>query len=182
MARTAFKAPRSAKKPGFPVLKIFQKGRQRFFEKVSPATLEPLGTYAIQDEKEVEHVLDQAREAFETWSVLPLSERAQHLKRFRKQIVKDMHEIVDVICSECGKTEMDAIIEIFYRLRTHEVCGEKRSGHSARRTAQCWSFSKQESLRQLSAARRCRRNLSLELSPRAFCRTRCPGPSWRAMP
>lgn len=113
MARTAFKAPRSAKKPGFPVLKIFQKGRQRFFEKVSPATLEPLGTYAIQDHKEVDLVLDQAREAFETWSVLPLSERAAHLKKFRKQIVKDMHEIVDVICAECGKTEMDAIIEIF---------------------------------------------------------------------
>ncbi|MCE9600229.1 MAG: aldehyde dehydrogenase family protein [Spirochaetia bacterium] len=94
-------------------LKITQKGKKRFFEKLHPATLELLGNYPLEDAAAVDQVLDKARGAFKSWSNLPLKVRAKHLKNFRKQIVKDMEEVIDVICSECGKTEMDAIIEIF---------------------------------------------------------------------
>ncbi|MBL8020417.1 MAG: aldehyde dehydrogenase family protein [Leptospirales bacterium] len=94
-------------------LKIIQKGKKRFFEKLHPATLEHLGNYPIEDAAAVDQVLDKARSAFKSWSNLTLKARAKHLKNFRKQLVKDMEEVIDVICSECGKTEMDAIIEIF---------------------------------------------------------------------
>ncbi|HNJ04631.1 MAG TPA: aldehyde dehydrogenase family protein, partial [Leptospiraceae bacterium] len=93
-------------------LKIIQKGKKKFFEKVNPATLDILGVYPLCEAAEVDHALDAARHGFERWSKLSLRERSKHLKRFRKQLVKDMNEIVDTICQECGKTEMDAMIEV----------------------------------------------------------------------
>lgn len=79
----------------------------------NPATGEEIGRHPVLMAGEVEALLERAEKASVSWGALPANERAKHLRRFRKQIVRDMDEIVDTICAETGKTKMDGVFEIF---------------------------------------------------------------------
>ncbi len=83
------------------------------FINYNPATGEEIGRHPVLLGDQVEALLKRAEQAAVSWGALEPKERAGYLKRFRKQIVRDMDEIVDTICSETGKTKMDGVFEIF---------------------------------------------------------------------
>lgn len=80
---------------------------------INPATGEKINTVPLLLKEDVEALIRRAKEYFFKWSSLSLRERAKHLKNLRKEIVKNMDDLVKTICEETGKTEMDGIVEIF---------------------------------------------------------------------
>lgn len=80
---------------------------------INPATGKEIGKVPILNKEEVESLVLRAKAYFPKWSKLSLKERAKYLKKLQKQIIKDMDELVQTICEETGKTELDGIIEIF---------------------------------------------------------------------
>lgn len=86
--------------------------REEFINR-NPATGEEIGRHPVFTSADVDALLERAEKAWINWAALRPEERAKYLRRFRKQIVHDMDEIVDVICAETGKTKMDGVFEIF---------------------------------------------------------------------
>jgi len=80
---------------------------------INPATGEEINKVPILNKDQVEEIVLRAKKYFPIWSKLSLKERAKYLRKLQKQIIKDMDELVDTICKETGKTEMDGIVEIF---------------------------------------------------------------------
>ncbi|MFN3605082.1 MAG: aldehyde dehydrogenase family protein [Leptonema sp. (in: bacteria)] len=80
---------------------------------INPATGEEINRVPILGKEEVEKLAIRAKSYFPKWSNLSLKERANYLKNLRKEIVKQMDDLVKTICLETGKTEMDGIIEVF---------------------------------------------------------------------
>lgn len=80
---------------------------------INPATGREINRVPILEKEEVEKLITKAKNYFPKWSSLSLKQRANHLKKLRKEIVKNMDHLVKTICEETGKTEMDGIIEIF---------------------------------------------------------------------
>lgn len=80
---------------------------------INPATLENIGSFPIQSRGEVEKALSRARKTLPVWKKFSLHERAEFLSRLRKQMIRDLDEIVEIMGNETGKTEMDCLVEIF---------------------------------------------------------------------
>ncbi len=80
---------------------------------LNPATGEEINKVRILQKEEVEALVYKAKEYFSIWSKLSLNDRAKYLKNLRKEIVRNMDDLVKTICEETGKTEMDSIIEVF---------------------------------------------------------------------
>jgi RHH-type proline utilization regulon transcriptional repressor/proline dehydrogenase/delta 1-pyrroline-5-carboxylate dehydrogenase len=53
----------------------------------------------------------QARQAFRSWSILPVAERAQKLRALAAELVKARDELLGLLVREGGKTVMDALAE-----------------------------------------------------------------------
>jgi succinate-semialdehyde dehydrogenase/glutarate-semialdehyde dehydrogenase len=80
----------------------------------APATGELLGELRVTTREEVFDAVARARRAQAAWGILPVSERAARLERFRDAIVERADEVVDVITKECGKPRNEALLhEVF---------------------------------------------------------------------
>ncbi|MBI3394328.1 MAG: aldehyde dehydrogenase family protein [Spirochaetia bacterium] len=87
--------------------------RASHFENVNPATLAVINRLPNMTADQVESALKKARGAVSAWSGLSVKERAAALDRVRRQLIKEMDEMIAVICEETGKTQMDGLIEVF---------------------------------------------------------------------
>lgn len=114
----------------------------RFIQVESPVTLEKLGQVAIMGEEDVAFLVKHAREAYEKWKDIALSERAKFMGRAINGFIDEKERIVDTICLETGKTRTEALYELFgaldiltyYRKRAKEFLkNEKRSPHGPMR-------------------------------------------------
>ncbi len=76
---------------------------------VSPATGEHVGSVPVAGEEDVRAAVRRARIAAETWGRLPVRERVRHLEKVVDRIAARADEIVDVICSETGKSRVEAL-------------------------------------------------------------------------
>ncbi len=85
----------------------------RYIDNMNPATMKLINRLPVCTEADVENAVAAARSAYSSWSSLPPEDRADALDRLREQLVKDMQEMIDTICEETGKTEMDGLVEIF---------------------------------------------------------------------
>ncbi len=86
---------------------------QKIIININPATGDEINRLPILDKNQVEELILKAKNYFPVWSSLSIQKRVSYLKRLRTEIVKDMENIIKTICEEAGKTEMDALIEVF---------------------------------------------------------------------
>ena len=76
----------------------------------APASGDLLGEVPVTGGDEVAAVVARARKAQAAWGVLPVSERAERMLRFRDAIVERADEIVEVVSRECGKPRHEALV------------------------------------------------------------------------
>ena len=81
------------------------------FDVHSPGTGEVVGTYPIRTREEAVAAVARAREAFEWWSGLTYSQRAERLSKFAGVMVRRMQQLAALIHDETGKPYSDASLE-----------------------------------------------------------------------
>ncbi len=85
-----------------------QSETSQWLDVVNPANQEVLAQVPMATEAEVTEAIASAKEAFQTWKEVPVSERARIMMRYA-QLLKDHHdELATIICHELGKTFEDA--------------------------------------------------------------------------
>jgi acyl-CoA reductase-like NAD-dependent aldehyde dehydrogenase len=80
---------------------------------LSPGTGELIGTLPVHTADDVAAAVQRSRRAFEVWGNLSHAERRTHLLDFRRELVRRMDDIVDMVHRENGKPRADAAAELF---------------------------------------------------------------------
>ncbi len=86
--------------------------RPNQFKIKSPATGELLGTLPVHSDEDVSAAVARARRAGLVWSALGHAERRSHLLDYRRELVRRMDEIIEVVHRENGKPRADAAAEL----------------------------------------------------------------------
>lgn len=84
------------------------------FDVFNPATGEIVGTVPKAGEKETIMSIDAANNAFNEWSSLPASRRAEYLRRWYELIILNKAEIAKIMTQEQGKPFNEALAEVYY--------------------------------------------------------------------
>src|SRR5579875_237541 len=74
----------------------------------NPATGELITTVPLLGETEVRGMAERARAAQPGWAQAGFEERGRVLRRAQKWMVDNVERVLDVVCSESGKTVEDA--------------------------------------------------------------------------
>jgi len=83
----------------------------------NPGTNESAGSVDFTSDEQIEKILGLSGHD-RSWSELSILKRVRNLKRFRKNITKNLDTIVDTIISETGKKPVEALTEIFVCLES----------------------------------------------------------------
>ena len=78
----------------------------------NPSTGEVIAEVPIATAEETREAIAAAKEAFPAWRDLSVAKRAEVLIRFRHLLTENMDELLNIICTESGKTLEDARGEI----------------------------------------------------------------------
>lgn len=78
----------------------------------SPLNGELLATLPIHTQDDVNAAVSRSRRAAEVWGALSYKERRAHLLDYRRELVRRMDEIIDIVHRENGKTTADAAQEL----------------------------------------------------------------------
>jgi acyl-CoA reductase-like NAD-dependent aldehyde dehydrogenase len=115
-----------------------QSGLVKTFDSVNPATDEPVGTFPIFGEDEVNETVARAREAAAWWSGLSFAERKTKLLAWKSYLTRYIMRLAEVVHAETGKPTSDAQLEIMLAIvhidwaakHAHKVLGphKVRSG------------------------------------------------------
>jgi acyl-CoA reductase-like NAD-dependent aldehyde dehydrogenase len=89
-----------------------QSGLVKTFDSVNPATDEPVGTFPIFGEQEVNETVARAREAAAWWSGLGFAERRTKLLAWKSYLTRYIMRLAEVVHAETGKPTSDAQLEI----------------------------------------------------------------------
>ena len=89
-----------------------QPGTARTFDTLNPATSEPIGTFPIFGEDEVNETVARAREAAAWWSALSWSERRIRLMAWKSHLIRYIGRLAELVHEETGKPLADAQLEI----------------------------------------------------------------------
>jgi len=82
------------------------------FDSLNPATDEPVGTFPIFGEDEVNDTVAKAREAAAWWSALSWKERQLRLLAWKSYLTRYIMRLAEVVHAESGKPVADAQLEI----------------------------------------------------------------------
>src|SRR5688500_16874875 len=82
------------------------------FDKLSPATGEPLSTVARSDRADVDAAVAAAKAAQPAWGRLPVAERGAVLRRIAQLLERDADEVAAVVAAETGKAPAEALGEV----------------------------------------------------------------------
>jgi acyl-CoA reductase-like NAD-dependent aldehyde dehydrogenase len=82
------------------------------FEVRSPGTGELLGSLPIQSAEEIQAAVARGRRAFRVWGSLTPKQRRAHLLDYRRELVRRMDDIIDIVHRENGKPRVDAASEL----------------------------------------------------------------------
>ncbi|HLX25453.1 MAG TPA: aldehyde dehydrogenase family protein, partial [Candidatus Cybelea sp.] len=89
-----------------------------------PATREVIGEVAVAAPGDVDRAVNAARAAFESWSCVPVVERARLLFRYADALEKRREELAASLSRENGKTIVDARAEVRRGIEAVEfACG-----------------------------------------------------------
>lgn len=87
---------------------------EKRLDSINPATLEKIGSVSEMSEGQVRQAVQRARKAFNSWSTLPFTERADQILAVRDVLVDRAREVSLRISRETGKPLADALIsEVF---------------------------------------------------------------------
>ncbi|MET0318341.1 MAG: aldehyde dehydrogenase family protein [Rhodococcus fascians] len=86
--------------------------KARTFDSLDPRTGDVLATYPIAGDAEVSAAVDRARSAARWWDVQGFTGRKRWLLEFKSAIARDAKSLADVIASESGKPDEDALLEV----------------------------------------------------------------------
>jgi acyl-CoA reductase-like NAD-dependent aldehyde dehydrogenase len=89
-----------------------QSGLVKTFDSVNPATEQPVGTFPIFGEQEVNETVARAREAAAWWSGLGFTERRTKLLAWKSYLTRYIMRLAEVVHAETGKPTADAQLEI----------------------------------------------------------------------
>jgi acyl-CoA reductase-like NAD-dependent aldehyde dehydrogenase len=79
---------------------------------VNPATEEPVATYPVHSEREVDEVLDAAIAAFPGWRATPVDERCALLVRVARLLRQGSEQLAQLVTAEMGKPIAEARAEV----------------------------------------------------------------------
>ncbi len=85
---------------------------EKKFQTINPATLEPVADVVSATEDQVKEAIDDSQRAFEEWSRLNITKRAEFLKRTADLIDQQRDEIATLITKEEGKPYGEAYNEV----------------------------------------------------------------------
>ncbi|KTC86599.1 bifunctional proline dehydrogenase/L-glutamate gamma-semialdehyde dehydrogenase PutA [Legionella brunensis] len=72
----------------------------------------PIGRVSNATIEDVDWALAQAEQAFPSWSVISVNERAAYIERFAQLLEENMPELLAMTCLEAGKTWSDGVAEV----------------------------------------------------------------------
>jgi acyl-CoA reductase-like NAD-dependent aldehyde dehydrogenase len=78
----------------------------------SPLNGELLATLPVHTTEDIAAAVARGRRAFDVWGALSFKERRAHLLDYRRELVRRMDEIIDIVHRENGKTHADAAQEL----------------------------------------------------------------------
>lgn len=84
----------------------------RFSDVYNPATGEVIAKVPLASVAEVKTAVQKASEAFPAWRDLSVAKRAEIVLKFRNLLTANTEKVIDLICTESGKTVEDAMGEI----------------------------------------------------------------------
>ncbi|KGR84506.1 CoA-acylating methylmalonate-semialdehyde dehydrogenase [Lysinibacillus odysseyi] len=84
----------------------------RFSDVYNPATGEVIAKVPLASSVEVKAAIQKAKEAFPAWRDLSVAKRAEVVLKFRNLLTANKEKVIDLICTESGKTVEDAMGEI----------------------------------------------------------------------
>ena len=78
------------------------------FDSTSPADGDHIGTFPKSGADDVDRAVEAAREAFESWRLVPAPKRGELLFRFAQLLVEHKAELTDLMTHEMGKVKAEA--------------------------------------------------------------------------
>ena len=78
-------------------------GLGRKMDVYNPATDEIVGTVGCADAEQTKEALNAAAEAFKTWSVTPVNERADWLYKLKEACTAERDTLIDLVSAESGR-------------------------------------------------------------------------------
>jgi len=84
----------------------------RFGSVFNPTTGEVIAKVPLATVEETQDAIEQAQAAFPAWRDTSVAKRAEIVLKFRNLITENMEELLQIICTESGKTIEDAKGEI----------------------------------------------------------------------
>ena len=98
-------------------VKNFINGKFESFETSTLKVISPLdgtqiGTVSLSDVSVLNEAVSSAKKAFNSWSKVPIKERVQIFYAYRELLLKNIHELSELITIENGKTYSEAKAEI----------------------------------------------------------------------
>jgi acyl-CoA reductase-like NAD-dependent aldehyde dehydrogenase len=94
-------------------------------ESISPATGEPVGSFALGTAEDVDRAVAAARQAFEGWSALSVFERCEYVERLMAEITRRREELGRLLALEQGKPyHLEALPEVDESVNNFRVAVE----------------------------------------------------------
>jgi acyl-CoA reductase-like NAD-dependent aldehyde dehydrogenase len=78
------------------------------FESIVPANGEPIGEFPRSTPEDVDRAVAAAKEAFQSWRLVPAPKRAEVLYRFANLLVQHKDDLTDLMSREMGKVKAEA--------------------------------------------------------------------------
>src|SRR5258708_26577112 len=99
-----------------------QSGLVKTFDSLNPATDEPVGTFPVFGEHEVNETVAKAREAAAWWSALSWKERQTKLLPWKSYLTRYIMRLAEDVHTGAGRPVADAQLEVM-PARVHLAAG-----------------------------------------------------------
>jgi alpha-ketoglutaric semialdehyde dehydrogenase len=97
------------------------------FESTNPATGEPIGTFPKSSVEDVDRAIEAAKEAYESWRLVPAPKRAEILFRVGQRFLDRKDELTELMVEEMGKVRAEAGGDVQEAIdMTYYMAGEGR--------------------------------------------------------
>jgi succinate-semialdehyde dehydrogenase/glutarate-semialdehyde dehydrogenase len=88
------------------------------YQAVSPIPTEAMAAIPLSNDTDVKNAVGHARTVFETWSRTSMDEREKIMRKLQKLILRQRHELLDIIQRETGKSRSHALEELVHVVMT----------------------------------------------------------------
>ncbi|MCD8150882.1 MAG: aldehyde dehydrogenase family protein [Clostridiales bacterium] len=94
----------------------------RYMDVTNPSTGEVIAQVPVTTAGHMENAIASAKEAFKTWSRIPMTQKVQYLFTFRNELVARKEEFAKLIATDQGKHYTDALAEMDRIIQSTETC------------------------------------------------------------